>query len=57
MNVLHINHTDIRHDSRILKEMIFLNSLAFFSVHSLGVVMREGNVTGSKFLVILEIIV
>lgn len=50
MNVLHISHTDIRYDSRILKEMTFLNSLADISVHGLGVVMREGNIKGKNFL-------
>ena len=43
-NVLHLSHTDINYDSRILKEMIALSETGQYVLHGLGVAKDEGNV-------------
>ena len=50
MNIVHISHTDVRYDSRILKEMMAaLNDISDFSLHGIGVSMNEGNMKGINF--------
>jgi len=48
-HVLHLSHTDIRYDSRILKEMEALSvSRERYSLHGLGVAMNEGNALSAQ---------
>lgn len=42
ISVLHMSHTDINYDSRILKEMAALSENSKYSLHGLGVVMDKG---------------
>jgi hypothetical protein len=45
LRVLHLSHTDINYDSRILKEMSALSEYDNkYSLYGLGVAMNEGNV-------------
>lgn len=48
IKVLHLSHTDIKSDSRILKEMNCLNKNALFHLYGIGVNLNEGNVTGEE---------
>jgi hypothetical protein len=44
MNILHLTHTDITSDSRILKEMFSLaNADDRYKVHGIGVTLDEGS--------------
>jgi glycosyltransferase involved in cell wall biosynthesis len=44
MTILHLTHTDILHDSRILKEMqTIVKFNTTYSVHGIGVVLNEGS--------------
>jgi glycosyltransferase involved in cell wall biosynthesis len=47
-NILHVSHTDIRYDNRILKELTALSSVEGARIHALGVRMDEGNVKGEE---------
>lgn len=44
MKVLHLTHTDIRSDSRILKELAALHAAGFYELHAIG--MAEHGVSG-----------
>lgn len=46
--VLHISHTDINFDSRILKEMVTLSETEKYSLHGIGVAMDEGNAASAQ---------
>lgn len=47
--ILHISHTDINFDSRILKEMIALSECGKkYSLYGLGVKMDEGNIISAQ---------
>ncbi|PUE63751.1 glycosyltransferase [Arcobacter caeni] len=48
MKILHLTHTDILHDARILKEMqTITNSNRAYNVHGIGVVLDEGSTATS----------
>lgn len=49
INVLHLSHTDIRYDSRILKEMTALaQSSHDYRLYGIGISMDEGNALSSQ---------
>lgn len=48
--ILHLSHTDIRYDSRILKEMGALESTDQFDLLGVGVEMEEGASSSKKIL-------
>ncbi len=45
---LHISHTDINFDSRILKEMTALSESNKYSLFGIGVAMKEGNAASAQ---------
>ena len=59
MNILHLTHTDINSDSRILKEMRSVSKDNSYKLIGIGVIMNEGAIdstTGSEKLNIRSII-
>ena len=59
MNILHLTHTDINSDSRILKEMRSVSKDNSYKLFGIGVIMNEGAIdstTGSEKLNIRSII-
>ena len=59
MNILHLTHTDINSDSRILKEMKSVSKDDSYKLFGIGVIMNEGavdSITGSEKLNIRSII-
>ncbi len=48
MNVLHVSQTDIRFDSRILKELMSLNNTGRLNLFGLGGALDEGNEAGDE---------
>lgn len=40
--LLHLSHTDIRYDSRILKELLAINRIKKTKIHAIGVDLNEG---------------
>ena len=47
--ILHLSHTDINYDSRILKEMNSLSACENnYSLHGIGVTMNEGNAASTQ---------
>lgn len=45
-NILHLSHTDIRYDSRILKEMEAIARVNVFQVFGIGINLDEGSTIG-----------
>lgn len=50
MNILHISHTDINKDNRIIKEMLAVKSLDNLKVYGIGVELDESNISHSTSL-------
>ncbi len=42
MRILHITHTDIRYDNRIIKEISVLSNCSDYKVYGIGIVRDEG---------------
>lgn len=50
MNILHLSHTDIKKDNRILKEMLAVKAIKHAKIYGIGVELDETNVSHSTSL-------
>ncbi|MCA6423797.1 MAG: hypothetical protein IM568_13435, partial [Flavobacterium sp.] len=55
-NILHITHTDIRFDNRIIKEIEALSEIDNFKVWGVGMSLDEGSAENSLINIKAEII-